>query len=194
MIDLVRYSPPFMNINHAKKCIYFETAKCCTSAIKTGFGIYDAPNQTTEEWTYIHGKECEYNSYFKFGFCRNPITRICSAYNMLNSTGQPLGFPKCSFREFVLHVTREQWKNDHWIKQIDLLPENLDFLGRFENFAEDWKYIAKKFDFQQKLPLFRHGKQYDYKEFYQNNEDLYKIVADYYHEDMKRFGYSLQSI
>lgn len=195
VIDAVEYPAPLMNINHKKKLIYFENPKACSTSIKTEFGRYKPeipPGAEYGDWILVCGESKSPETYFKFGFCRNPITRLASAYNMLRTTGQPKGFPITSFRDFVFHVVRNEWIHTHWIKQVDFLPDDLDFTGRFENFKKDWKYIAKKFKFRSRLTVVKHGSTYNYKDLYKNNEDLYEIVAEYYHEDMKRFGYSLQ--
>lgn len=107
-------------------------------------------------------------TYFKFTFVRNPWTRIASAYLdkfvVMKRLGKPVlsalyGFygnnmsgeqldKSITFSQFVsyLYQTEDQHLNVHWKPQHLFFEgiDNLDFIGRFENLAEDYQYLKRK--------------------------------------------------
>lgn len=185
--------PPWMWVNDEKKAIWFENPKTCSSSIKKyAFQVYDDNKSVIKpDWQLKYKYHDKYNGYFKFGFCRNPITRICSAYNMLSTSlgpkmifDMPKGY-KTTFDVFIENIVNEIWMSDLCVKQIYFLPEYIDFIGRFENFAEDWKYVAEKCNLRSILGLFRHGGKYNYKDFFNGEQYLYDLVKEYYCEDIK---------
>ena len=87
----------------------------------------------------------------------------------------------------------------HWCKkchqnQIDWLLDksgkvNIDFVGKFENFQEDFDYVCDKIGMpQQQLPHINAGpKCKHYSEYY--NDETKEVVAKKYKKDIEYFGY-----
>ena len=152
-------------------------------------------------------------SYFKVAFVRNPFTRLISCYrNKVVNTqlmekkykflGVSLIKHRMPFEAFVEVIVDlpDELINDHFRRQTEYicpLGRKLvfDFVGRFENLAEDWRYIAERFDFEPHLVHHNQstpqegttGKE-DYRSYYTSVE-LVDTVYRYYEEDIRLFGY-----
>lgn len=112
--------------------------------------------------------------WFRFCFVRNPYDRLFSAYksNIMQEIDPPSPYYNrikeqiramfdyssraekpggiVNFRDFVLYVqqTVEQAPDYHWCPMgLGLRPDlvNYDFVGRVENFEEDFKTVLKRF-------------------------------------------------
>ena len=94
-----------------------------------------------------------------------------------------------SFPDFVFNITNDVWKSYNWSKQINFLPPdiNFDFIGKFENFEKDWKYVADKISLPKKIGHYNVFRLYDYRDYYTDNE--IGLVETYYKEDFEAFGY-----
>lgn len=165
------------NISLKNKYIYFATGKVANSTIKyilqtleldgTPFqikNIHDrlrspllSPFQLSDKQFLALLKD---KSVTKFGFVRNPYTRLLSAYldrvcrptvsrrRLLRETGKNKG-DEISFVEFLEYVCQQADKmNDpHWRPQssellVGVAP--LSYVGRFENFQADAQEILCK--------------------------------------------------
>jgi len=156
-----------------------------------------------------------YKDYFHFTFVRNPYDRLLSCYinriyepalhnrnDNLHTNGEfnrflwqygQLGWKKMSFGDFVQLVTRiaDRSCNKHFRPQHCLLDlDLLDFIGRFENFNQDFLYVRKQIGLSddtlhlQKMNASKHS-------LYQNyyNDKLRKMVARKYARDLEIFNY-----
>jgi len=87
----------------------------------------------------------KYEEYFSFSFVRNPYSRVISLYNYL-------GYSKIiSFSAFIKNVLSEKVREDHFFfrPQYDYLYSDdgkllVDFVGKLERIAEDFKYVLEK--------------------------------------------------
>ena len=84
----------------------------------------------------------------------------------------------------------------HIIPQVSLIPDDIDFIGRFENIIEDFNTMCDKIGMgQQTLPhkhyrTYKHinkGVDNHYTEYY--NKETKDIVTKMYREDLEVFGY-----
>ena len=66
----------------------------------------------------------------------------------------------------------------------------LDFIGRFENLENDYKYICQKIGLTTKLPHVRASKHKHYTEYY--DDETREIIADRYAKDIEYFGYKFE--
>ncbi len=191
-----------------RKLAYISTAKVACTSIKTAmmepYGIY---KNVHEAWPHIYWGQLkdEHQDFFTFSFVRNPFDRLVSGYR-----NKIIGGPaqrkeefgtiptNISFAEFVAEVVKRPdcLINGHFQSQYPKLYRNgellVDYLGRFENLAEDWLPIANRFGFDPKLPhkmksTKRKGVHKDYRAYY--TEELVHLVYNRFRADVKAFGY-----
>ncbi len=71
-------------------------------------------------------------------------------------------------------------------------PDEIDFIGRFENLEEDFQYICEKIGLSNiKLPHENITRHKHYTKYY--NNETREIVAEIYAKDIKNFGYNFDS-
>ncbi len=138
----------------------------------------------------------QYESYYKFTFVRNPWARVFSWYNAVmrdeitkrqfGIVGQPSlkeALGQCLGRRHL----RPQL---YWIKDFSgSIP--LDFIGRFENLAEDYQEVCRRLSIDNTiLPHKVKGAKQDYREHYDENSK--NIVMDFYRDEIEMFGYTFE--
>jgi len=152
----------------------------------------------------------EYNldiSCFCFGFVRNPWSRFVSAFNWLKLGGNCEGDKHDrltylgkieNFDDFVMHCN----DNNKILGQLHFKPQNewicddhgtilLDYIGRFENFQEDFTDICKRRKIPvRKLHQTNKSQSMNYTSYY--NERTINIVANMYKRDIELFNYDFR--
>jgi hypothetical protein len=153
-------------------------------------------------------------TYFKFTFVRNPYDRLLSAWKnkIDNPDKEPDGREgnrqrrkiskngeRVSFEEFVnlLYEQRDSSSlfDKHWAPQhcLLLLPFiDYDFIGKIENFNDDFEYVLKKIDakpeiIQQISMRINQTPRTRRNDFY--TDDLRDKVYEIYEKDFELFGY-----
>ena len=161
--------------------------------------------------------ESEYRDYFHFAFVRNPWDRLVSCYydkiydarnkkNEVFVDGEYRGFTRkygkgyfadMSFADFVRFVATipEHRCDVHFKPQhLFLNMEALDFIGRFEDFRLDFRYVMEEigatdhainFLVQKRMRSSFSG---DYRKLY--DEETKEIVARKYARDIELFNYT----
>lgn len=141
--------------------------------------------------TYIN------NDVFKFTFVRNPFDRILSSYLIWAINHTP------NFDEYInmvknvvenklyfTKVTINTIDLSHFIPMTEMIGNNtLDFIGKFENFNNDIKQLAKmcpKLFLCERIVIKK--RNVDYKKYY--NDRNRKIIEKLYEEDLKQFKYT----
>ncbi len=137
-----------------------------------------------------------WSSFFKFCFVRNPYEKAVSDYIWrVRSRGIDLSFcdflkkiadPGIQDKERVVPSCPDNWPmytiNDEIVA---------DFVGRYENFASDFKEICGCIGIPFKegnIPRIKHIRDYRYQDYYGEKEK--KLVANIYHKEIEHFGYS----
>ena len=65
---------------------------------------------------------------------------------------------------------------------------SIDFLGKYETFQEDWKYLQEKLGFKNDLyDINKSNRNRNYQKYY-NNESI-RIISEIYKDDIKILGY-----
>lgn len=117
-----------------------------------GFG-----HPTYQRFLKLYGKK-RFKAYYKFTFIRNPWDRLYSAYGFLKKGGmnhQDEQFSKQvlaeveTFEDFVMHWLTPERVNSwvHFLPQYTFITNEkgdliVDFVGRFENFENDFDTIS----------------------------------------------------
>ena len=229
-----------IHISRQNSYIYFEVPKVACSTTKLALQQLEARTAglapPSEEMSLIHNKKkslllspsdlgvdkfCEMlndSSVIKFGFVRNPYTRILSAFlskmawkdghyrkkiaHILNVDVQS----NITFKQFLYAIGKQsEYDMDaHWRPQTSQLFYNLvtyDFIGFFENFEEDlqkiMRHIAVNKNNKKYLPEINTEKiMMKGKKTSANNKikDFYdpetqSLVQNIYQDDFINFGY-----
>ncbi|MCV3376266.1 sulfotransferase family protein, partial [Campylobacter sp. IFREMER_LSEM_CL2151] len=200
----------FKDFHDKYKCVFIHVPKVAGSSIERV--IYQ-----TDRWLVGHVKASDYvkldrnkfESYFSFGFVRNPYDRVVSAYHYLRSGGGNLVdetwakeniYKYNSFEEFVLNLQNNDerikilsWM--HFVPQYKYLCDNdknilVSFIGKFEKLDEDFKKILNILNRKDSLVHVNKSKHYAYKDYY--NYETYKIIREIYKNDFEIFDYDLE--
>src|SRR5690606_23426294 len=105
-----------------------------------------------------------YKDYFKFAFVRNPVDRFISAWKDKVVNTNYFQFSEEEHRKMKNIGSFITWVRNIGLSDIDdhLKPQcmmidlrNVDFIGRFERFKQDFAFVANRlgFDFDQELQL-----------------------------------------
>lgn len=142
----------------------------------------------------------ESQNYFKFSFIRNPYSRIASTYAGVMTFRKDLRnflvvYKDTSFKNF-LHLIKNNL-HTHWLPINMFFSENdLDFIGRFENFDNDLDKLKNltninliKKNFSGDLNF---SEKFNYLKFYEDNECI-DLVNEIYKKDFDRFNYSFDN-
>ncbi|MHA7138178.1 sulfotransferase family 2 domain-containing protein [Rossellomorea arthrocnemi] len=150
----------------------------------------------------------KYNTFYKFGFTRNPWDRLASAYFYLKEGGMGLYDIEFAeeylkefntFEDFVMHLRDEKFKREilkwtHFIPQYKfLVDENdnigVDYLGKLETIENDFDKLKVKLCKPEAI-LEKHNKSSHkpYWEYY--NEEMVEIVKKIYIKDIDMFNYT----
>ena len=142
----------------------------------------------------------EFDQMFKFAFVRNPWARLVSEYKYAHHD-QNINFESWVMEHFPT-ARDESWprRSDayrHVMPQTDFLLDDqgellLDFVGRFENIAEDFPRACELAGVQSGCPKPRNvgGKRGHYSDFY--TPKLQQRVAEMYAPEIEMFGYSYE--
>ena len=152
-----------------------------------------------------------WNEYFKFSVVRNPFDRFHSLWWNGRYVGKrhTLSFPE--FVDFALHRTLrgrlKKWRTGEWKVHQRFWPQaeflrsrngriEMDEILHFESVAEDFPAVARRIGLpSEQLPkvLMKNRNpesRHRYTEDYDDNTRT--IIADYYREDLERFGYDFE--
>lgn len=200
-------------ISYKYKCIFIHITKCGGTTIDCVFRNkffghgkaiqYKNGTPHLNDNTIGSGPITQYNDsanffdeFFKFTFVRNPWDRIVSFYFYHKQRNfDYYDFNKISFKKFTLNYLYTQpMQTPLNINQcIDWITDEngnilIDFIGKFENFQEDFNIICDKIGIpRQELPHKNKSKHKHYTEYY--DDETRSIVAEKYAKDIEYFGY-----
>jgi hypothetical protein len=158
----------------------------------------------------------DYNRFFKFAFVRNPYDRAMSAIvnHYLGTGEQDQMQSEKSYEKSAKGVEQFLTENFEKIKNLDnhrhwvhLIPqykfltfykgedialswhdgEALDFIGRFENLKNDWKFVCDKVGVSDELPHIRNDEHLDLRSFMTLKSK--KMLSEIYAKDFDLYNY-----
>ena len=198
-------------ISHKHKFIYIHIPKCGGCSLKDYLRKHcpDKRQNTQHNSLGVVLKENskDIQDYYKFTFVRNPWCRLVSLYYFWFSQTQKSVFYKWDFKQvdfikdnglsFIdfIHVTNS---NDSVFHQKPHLkpyigffmddPSSFDFIGKIENYQEDFGIICDKIGVpKEQIPHSNRSKHKHYTEYY--DDEARSIVAEKYAKDIEYFGY-----
>ena len=134
------------------------------------------------------------DSCFVFSFTRNPYDRLLSAHQYLTGGYGNSGDRKfektlsSDFKHFVKHQLKNIMNWLHFRPMKFWLNDDIDFIGRMENYEHDFSVVCDKIKIpQQQLPHKNKTKHKHYTEYY--DDETRSIVAEKYAKDIEYFGY-----
>jgi hypothetical protein len=192
------------------KLAYLVSPKVACTSIKRALAkSYGIPRKkyihNRRLWNYELGKlENNRQDYYTFAFVRNPYDRLVSCYRDKVATrrANPYFGKKVpvdsNFAQFVQTVvtTPDCLADKHFKSQYFNLYRNgeilVDYVGRFENLAEDWRVLALKFNLEPELGHYGNSKDKagvysDYKKYY--TPELADLVYERFRDDFEFLGY-----
>lgn len=216
------YDPvQFLVLEDRRLILLLPSKVACTSikvAVGKGLGIdYKSPSgldiHSDPRWPKATGGiPKRYKDYFFAAFVRHPFSRLVSCYQdrvLYTPHGEdfkkyyfqryPFPIPaNCSFEQFVQVVAKitDPLAERHFKQQSHSLAKarrEPDFLGRFENLDEDWRWLADRFGFPLTLEKLnrtdRHSHRIasDWRDVY--TPALVARVARRYSQDLNQLGY-----
>jgi hypothetical protein len=215
-------------ISHQHKCIFVEVPKTGSSSIRAILGqplnphrdLWQLKGEMEYYWTR-HGGPAnrlfeglylllprkwrqavgrrQFESYFKFGFVRNPWDRAVSLYE--RREGLQLR-DKMTFEEFVgwmrfssstcllpgPHRFQLDWFVDPHGQVI------ADFIGRFETLEQDWAFVCERTGIRQPLPHENRNPRprRHYRDYY--TARTRELIAERFQADIEYFGYEFDGL
>jgi len=190
-------------ISKKHKFIFIHITKCGGTSVQNalekygGEYLWNRDEMKKENHQYMHPKHVLAEKYsltkhwknsFKFTFIRNPWSREISTYFY----GKKMNKSRGTFEEHLTSIEFNNYPLHHGNQYNWLLSHNgkmeLNFIGRLENFQEDFDVISDRIGIpQQKLPHKNKTKHKHYTEYY--NDETKQIVAEKYARDIEYFGY-----
>jgi hypothetical protein len=209
-------------ISHKYKCIFVEVPKTGSTSMRRVIGqppkvhnnIIQMRDDMETYWTHYGGsvnrflqsmylflpkvkrKEIgrrQFDSYFKFGFVRNPWDRTVSLYERKEGVKLPEDMTFEQFVDWINYSSSTCTLPVPHRYQLDWFTDAsgnvlVDFIGRFENLQDDWAYIAKKLRIDKPLPHKRlNPKKKHYTEYY--TDKTKEIIAEKFKVDIEYFDY-----
>lgn len=146
----------FISYDFRHKALWFRNYKVATRSIDHHLKSNCKPGE------YIYSSAVGYNpamykNYFKFAFVRNPVGRFVSAWKDKVLKQNYFKFPAEQHQDmknignFIGWVEQRNLEicDEHLRAQYALIDlNNVDFLGRFEKFEEDFSHVAKTLEFK----------------------------------------------
>jgi hypothetical protein len=214
-------------ISHRHKCIFVEVPKTASTSVRAVLGTPPKPHLNLWQIKFLMENywtgsarwgnrlleagylllpasrrqrigQRQFESYFKFGFVRNPWDRTVSLYK--RREGMQLR-DAMSFDEFVEWFTFSSGTCLHPMphrNQLDWFVDPhgnviADFIGRFENLRDDWAFVCRKLGIDAPLPhLNENPAAKHYTEYY--TPRTRRIIAERFRVDVEHFGYTFDGL
>ncbi len=191
------FNSPLRKGKH-KEFIFIHIPKTAGTSMTKIFGEAFQKHNTAKEVIEIIGKK-KWNNAYKFTVVRNPWDKVFSWYKFRVKLNQSkMATNPISFKDWVACTYGEPkdkyyyYRAKNFMPQLDWLKNDEDIIDmdniiRFENLQEDFKIVAKELGINSVLPHINKTKETYYRDYY--DEETKKIIKEWFHEDIKTFGY-----
>ncbi|MEI9916847.1 MAG: sulfotransferase family 2 domain-containing protein [Methylovirgula sp.] len=197
-------------ISHKYRCIFIHIQRTAGSSIEEMI--------TTDDWwrreastKHLLASQAKrlyadyWDDYFKFSFVRHPVTRVMSCLKFTDHFGFSLskgnrinfdGYRGLFGDRTVVEFDHRFYRREEIIQPQhcdgsvygNILDEELDFIGKFENLAEDTKFIRDRLGIPyMKLPHLERSRTSSIRP----NNHVLADIETLYARDFERFDYSL---
>jgi hypothetical protein len=197
-VPVMPFSGPYLlAISKEKRFVWFQVPKVATRTIHNHLKK-NSVRLEKDRPGFLYYSPALYNRYLKFAFLRNPWDRLVSCWTDKVVNVNYFKFSDAElermqrFENFVDFVERQEIEtcDRHLRLQAKLVDlANIDFLGRLENFEEDFSHICQRLDLDPGLIERRNASagRKSYQDYY--DRPLRDKVADIYRRDVQTFGY-----
>lgn len=181
-------------------------------------GHKDTINHATALQIMSLNKEI-WSKFFKFAFVRNPWDRVVSWYmyrRNKNTTPTKGEFEKWLLQDYDKCVEHEanalllykeakkkvvplnaikNYKINYMLPCLDWITDDqgkimVDYVGKFERLAKDWKVVCGRIGINAQLPMTNVTNTTHYSMFY--TKETERIIADRFKKDIEAFGYKFE--
>ena len=199
-------------ISKEHNCIFVHVQKTGGTSVRRALKGYSHRHKTVRGYITMLKTYDNFKKYFSFTFVRNPWDRILSVYFAHRQWYAAKVFKGVRVRVPSPAVQKLEFNNwlagledgqvalpdigmrDFMRGQVYRLEYNgricVNFVGRFERLAEDWKIISKRIGLNRQLPhdgKTRHG---TYAKYYEMRG--IEVVRRIFAEDIDAFGYKFE--
>lgn len=179
-------------INHRHKFIFIHIPRTAGTSIELAFDGRDwwkhKPNEkhmSASQARKFYGEKI-WQSYFKFSFVRNPWDRVISLWK------SNYYYKTDNLFKFLLHYKPEKHEYSS-PKYSDILDEDINFVGRFENLKKDFREVCDIIGIQDaELPHAEQRTRNHYSSYY--NNITANIVKYIFLEDIREYNYEFTNI
>jgi len=169
----------FFQNRKKRNFIFIHINKTAGMSIEKALGLNEKQHFTAIEFRQKIGAK-KWERVFKFSIVRNPWDKVVSQYFHRLKTNQiGLGDYRIDFKEWVKLTYGEQnpkYYDDpkYFMPQLNWLTDNngklmVDFIGRFENLENDFRFICNKIGVSTDLPLINKSEHKEF-QFYYDDE------------------------
>lgn len=156
-------------------CIYIQIPKTGTGSY--GYLLQQEGGHRTASWIRAKISEEEWKNRWKFALVRHPFDRfvsICSHFKLDVSAEKVFELTD------DIRIPRVVLESQSWF-----LDEEIDYIGRFEHFADEWEVVRKKLNIE--LPLAHRNHHQHIRTLTERDK---AFLYEKYQEDFNRFGYN----
>ena len=188
----------FFQNRKKRNFIFIHINKTAGMSIEKALGLNEKQHFTAIEFRQKIGAK-KWERVFKFSIVRNPWDKVVSQYFHRLKTNQiGLGDYRIDFKEWVKLTYGEQnpkYYDDpkYFMPQLNWLTDNngklmVDFIGRFENLENDFRFICSKLSVSTDLPLINKSEHKEFQFYY--DDETREIVRRWFWKDIDLFDYS----
>tara|TARA_Y100000310_G_scaffold344865_1_gene460102 strand:- start:2178 stop:2738 length:561 start_codon:yes stop_codon:yes gene_type:complete len=176
------------------ECIFVHIPRTGGSSIEIslgkGLGTLSGNNTLgtfkDKHWSsrrYKKNNPSEWSRFFKFTFVRNPWDKAVSTYEWLRMHKKHPQHTTDGFKDWLFSVKAN---SNSCRAQSWWLHDDLNFMGRYENFHDDWTYVSNLIGCSAKLPHI--NKTIRRLEDYHDDETI-EFISKLYKNDIDLLGY-----